>query len=298
MKRFVLKIVLASLLMAVIVVGMHLVAVYRLTDEADRVYTISPDTEYLFLGSSQFGCGISQEPQFNNRVLWVSDTSILSCLMRIKELERRGQLSHLKACVVPFNEFIPVQQKLAAQQWAWYQELVVSWRYLDMLPCNSASFVWYMCRNLRCPFYIHVDEGESPYVIPLTERPESFRRKFYAEAMQTARAYKAKGTLPDWDEQLLKNYSDIFEICKLHSIRMLVVRMPMRKEYHDAMPVETRKTGNEWLEKIAGLGIETVDMPDVYEETLFYDNAHMVPPGARKFTEDLYNTAGLVISDM
>ena len=185
MKKFLARLMLLAVIMLMVVVVMHVVAVWRRQDELEAVYTVSPSTEVLFLGSSQVGCAIAEDPTGRVRKLWVSDTIAPSCLMRLRELERRGQLDRLKAVVVPFNIHSVMAQSERGYLWAWYLELPVAWRYLDMLPYGKLDLAWYMLRNLRFPFRMILSEVP-PDRDALAARPEAYRRKMLAQFRQTS----------------------------------------------------------------------------------------------------------------
>ena len=141
MVKFLSRLAAVSAILLMIIIGMHAVAIWNMQDEVNAVYKIDAATEVLFLGSSQVGCSIDEDEEqiYHLRKLWVSETITPSCLMRLKELERRGQLDGLKTVVVPFNIYSVTSMGKNVYLWAWYLELPVSWRYMDMLPYGNRS---------------------------------------------------------------------------------------------------------------------------------------------------------------
>ena len=129
MVRFLSRLALLAAILLMVIIGMHAVAIWNMQDELKSAYTISPSTEVLFLGSSQTGCSIDEDESqtYRLRKLWVSETIAPSCLMRLRELERRGQLERVKTVVVPFNVNSVTVQTRQGYLWAWYLELPVSW---------------------------------------------------------------------------------------------------------------------------------------------------------------------------
>ncbi|MBO7688268.1 MAG: hypothetical protein J6V72_17935 [Kiritimatiellae bacterium] len=294
MKKFLARLALLAVIMLLVIVVMHVAAVWRIQDELEAVYTVSPSAEVLCLGSSQVGCAIAEDPTGRIRKLWVSDTIAPSCLMRLKELERRGQLDHLKAVVVPFNLHSVMAQSERGYLWAWYLELPVSWRYLDMLPYGRLDLAWYMLRNLRFPFRMILSEVP-PDRDALANRPETYRRKMLAQFRQAAREAHACGSCPDWERRLFDAYREMDEICKRHGIRFVAFKAPLLPDFERNIPEEELARMSAYEQRLRDMGIEYV-MPQVsLDERHFFDDAHLVRSGAEIFTAELLQNARIVV---
>lgn len=289
MKRFVFTLLGLSFAMILVIAVMHIAAMWQLREKVETAYTLDPSCDVLVIGSSQVGCSIDASPEFHNNVLWVSDTISPSILMRLKELERHGQLDKVKTLVVPFNFISVTSLTMYKYKWAWYQELPVSWRYLDMLPCSTLEFFCFVAGNLRCPLMMHVKDGV-PVRDPLTKRPEAYRKKVIDEFVNSANEMTGiRGEIPDWEERFLACYSAMKAVCDRHQIRFVVYQPPLLKQYYDALSPECLSQESELISKLQALGIEYVATPRDYPESLFFDGVHMVISGARQFTEDLYS---------
>ena len=287
MKKFLARLALLAVIMLLVIVVMHVVAVWRMQDELEAVYTVAPSTEVLFLGSSQVGCSIAEDPTGRIRKLWVSDTIAPSCLMRLRELERRGQLDHLKAVVVSFNIHSVMGQSERGYLWAWYLELPVSWRHLDMLPYGRLDLAWYMLRNLRFPFRMILSEVP-PDRDALADRPAAYRKKMLAQFRQTAQEVQACGTCPDWERRLFDAYREMDEICKRHGIRFVVFKAPLLPDFERNLPKEALRQMEVYEKRLRDMGIQYLKPQVELDERHFFDNAHLVKSSAEAFTEELF----------
>ena len=296
MKKFIARLALLAVIMLLVIVVMHVVAVWRMQDELEAVYTVSPSTEVLFLGSSQVGCSIAEDPAGRIRKLWVSDTIVPSCLMRLKELERRGQLDRLKVVVVPFNIHSVMAQSERGYLWAWYLELPVAWRYLDMLPYGRLDLAWYMLRNLRFPFRMILSEVP-PDRDALADRPEAYRRKMLAQFRQTARSAQACGTCPDWERRLFDDYREMDEICRRHGIRFVVFKPPLLSDYERNLPKEALSRIDAYERRLREMGIEYVKPQPALDERHFFDDVHLIRSGADIFTAELFRLIELAVTN-
>lgn len=296
MKRFIVKLVLATGMMVLIIVTMHVVVLVRQQSDVDAAYTIKPSQDILFLGSSEFGCSILQHPKYHNRVLWVSDTSVTSELMRLRELDRRGQLSTVKILMVPFNYTVLRAQNHSTDKWAWYQELAVSWRHLDLLPCGKMTFLAYIASNLRWPFHIHVSDSP-PSRISLAERPESWRNDFIRTQCVRPRDDFSKRLPVGWESRLYKTYEEMASICKRHAIRAIAVKPPILPQYDACQLPSSFVLRDEWVKRLSVLGFEYCEADCELDEHDFFDTVHLIPSGSKKYTAALYCALLIPVND-
>lgn len=288
MLRFCRTLLALCVLMVLTIIVMHAVQIMSMMGDVNRTFTLKEDQDVLFIGSSQVGCAIVESPQFHNRVSWISDTIVQSYLMRLKEYERRGQLKDVKVCVVPFNVFSITAQNKKAFKWAWYQEIAISWRYLDMLPCGRLEFARYIACNLRFPFMIHVQDGP-PMRDGLTARPKQFRERFFKGQDAWARSLsQVKGSYPGWEENVFCAYEEMREICNRHQIRFVIFRAPVLPRFDHLIPETGQRMVREWENRFRNSGFEYVDTEHEMPEKYFFDSVHLICDGAELFTEDLY----------
>ncbi len=295
MVKFLYRLAVFPSIMLMIIIGMHAVAIWNMQEEVNAVYKIDASTEVLFLGSSQVGCSIDEDEErvYRLRKLWVSDTITPSCLMRLKELERRGQLNSLKMVVVPFNLLSVVSQTKRGYLWGWYQELPVSWRYLDMLPYSRIEFVWYILSNLRFPFHMHLSDTP-PEREGLASRPESYRRKVLSSFQQTAQITVVRGSSPEWESRLFDAYREMNEICKRNGIRLVVYKAPLLSQFEHNLNETAQRQVAIYEERLLDLGITYIKPQIELGEKDFFDNVHLVKTGAEIFTAELFHQIELL----
>ena len=289
MVKFLSRLAAVSAILLMIIIGMHAVAIWNMQDEVNAVYKIDASTEVLFLGSSQVGCSIDEDAErvYRLRKLWVSETITPSCLMRLKELERRGQLDGLKTVVVPFSIYSVTSLGKNGYLWAWYLELPVSWRYMDMLPYGKLDLAWYMLCNQRFPFRMWLEEVP-PEREALAERPEAYRNKMLLQFRKEAREMRACGSAPGWEERLFDAYREMDDICRRHGIRFVVYKAPLLPAFERNFPAETQAQIAAYEQRLCDMHIEYVKPQIGLDERHFFDSVHLTMPGAKIFTEELF----------
>lgn len=300
MIRFILKIgCLLGIVVATILL-LHVWSVFSLYGEVDSVYSISDKQDVLFIGSSQIGSHIIEAEKFHNKKIDVENTLFQDFVMRLRELERRGQLSHLKTVFMPFNFITLDRQTEDSWQWAYYRELPVSWRYLDDMPVPVYKFVCYIASNLRWPLPLKVicKETSNGPAMAISERPEIWRIKNGAAFRNQYRPEFDEidaRNFPGWKDNLRSSILEAKSICDRYNIRFVMVEMPVLPEYEervkDSVKVETAK----WVKWIEEQGIEYLHNPSVYGEDMFLDRCHMVRKGAERFMHDLYKRANIQV---
>jgi len=276
-------------MMLFIIVVMHFAIVWHKQKDIEIAYTIHPSTETLFIGSSQVGCSIDEDydNKYNLQKLWVSSTITPSFLMRLKELERRGQLEKLKMIVVPFSIHSIFAQSKESYLWAWYQELPVSWRYLNMVPFSYVDFAKYALCNLRFPFRMVLSE-KPPIRSGLASRTDGYRAKFYSDIKQLAATRECCGSMPDWEKLLFNSYGEMNEICKRHKIRFVVYNAPIISVYERNLKESVVKQMSAYEERFKNMGIEFIKLPHAINDMYFFDHVHLTQDGAKIFTADLF----------
>lgn len=287
MKRFIGTLVLLSVVFVIIVVGLHIAWIVNVEKEVAAAYTLKPSQKYLFLGSSQIGCGIEEAPQWENRVLWVSDTTLRHARVRLRELERRGQLGHLKAVVLPFNFIILKQYDERTLKWGWYQELPVCCHHFDIYPFARIGFAAYVASNLRWPFPMVAQSGYPAGRPAIRDRPQQWRDNFLTNLINSARQERiGKGVVSNWREELWADVVAMRDLCDQHGISLVVLKMPILPEWQSALPSEVVEEESSWLRRIeeSGIRVVRVDGKCNLDQGVFFDSVHLNEPGTKRLT--------------
>lgn len=292
MKKLIFRLCLAAMAIGCIIIAMHVAQVWHLRDAVEQAYSLKPEEDVLVLGSSEVGCGIANDPRFHAKKIWVSSTSTMSHLMRLRELARRQQLAHVKVLIVPFDFTTIMAQSLENEQWAWYQELPLSMKYLDGLPCGILSMLGYISANLRWPFNIHVSD-RTPQRGALSERPEKWKEDFIKTQCRPVSENFESKLMRGWSTRLYEAYKQMAVICRQHGIRLVVVQIPLLPQYRNAQGHKILQLEKDWYDRIGKLGVECCRIDVQLDDRFFFDTRHLVEKGAMVFTEKLYQALNI-----
>ena len=292
MRTFVIKTCTFVVLLAGIVLLMHILWIARTEKEVVSAYTLRPDQKYLFLGSSQVGCGIHEASEYENRVLWVSDTTLLHSLVRFKELERRSQLGHVKAVVIPFNYIVPQQYSERTLKWGWYQELPVARNHFKDYPFSRVGFVGYVVSNLRWPFLMVAQSGYPKGRPSIASRPEGWRKKFFATVLHEAQNFSyGNGCCAGWEDLLRSHLCQMKEICQRHSIRFVAFPMPVLPEARANVPRNVLEQERVWWTWMKAQGIDMLEVEELgLDQNVFFDSVHLIEKGAERLTHAVFTS--------
>lgn len=294
MIRFILKIGCLASLTVMAIFLLHAWKIMSISSEVRDVYAISADQDVLFIGSSQIGCCIIEDKKYHNKKLYVENTFFQAFVMRLRELERRGQLANVKTLFLPFNFITLDRQTEDAWQWTYYRELPVSYRYLNDMPIPLFRFVGYIASNLRWPLPLKVVSRDTGSGTAISERPEIWRAKNLGAFRSQHRPEFAEideRNFKDWKHSLRNAILEAEQICKRHNIRFVMVEMPVLPEYEERVKASVKEETAGWVKWIEGQGIEYIHNPSIYGEDMFLDRCHMVEKGALRFMNDLYERA-------
>lgn len=291
MKWFVAKLFLLGLIIFIVIVGMHMVAICNLQDEVDKAYTLEPNQKYLFLGSSQFGCAVEESAELSNRVLWVSETTLLHFLIRLKELEDRDQLNNVEMAFIPWNFVIPNQYSEKTIKWGCYQELPVTIKHIEYYPFNIYGLIPYILSNLRFPFCMFA-QCDYPVGRPaISERPIAWQNKFYAQtSSEAAGMIYGKDNFDGWEEVLANNICEMKKICERNNIRLVAIKMPVFSGYRSKIARDLLEAEEKWLAWFESIGIAVLRPPELEssEGDCYFDNVHFMEKGTHEFSKFLF----------
>ncbi len=303
MTKFILKIGCLVGIVAMTVVLLHAWRIMSVRSALEVVYSISDKQDVLFIGSSQVGCSIIEGEKFHNKKVWVENTFFQAFVMRLRELERRGQLANVKTLFLPFN-FITLDRQT---EWHWlhayYQELPVSYRYLNDLPVPMYKFIGYIASNLRWPIPLkplplkNLKKETTP-AIAISDRPEIWKVK-YGGAFRSQHRPEFREiderNFNGWGDSLRNSILQAKEICCRHNIRFVMVEMPVLPEFEERVKSSVKEETAKWVKWIGEQGIEYIHNPSIYGEDMFLDRCHMVGRGAVRFMHDLYKRANIPV---
>ena len=287
MKKFVFRLVVAVTIMIVVVVIMYLPPFFAAERQIDEVYTIPHGTEMLFIGASNVGYSIYNDPGLKMKMIWVSGTCPLSILMRLRELERRRQLDSIKVCLIPMDISSFSAQTNEKLNWALYKELPLSLRYPEMFPEGRLAFAAYILRNLRskAPFAVTEKAPDRP---GLPDNSDNYRDYIYRLMKKEAtELVHLTEDAPAAARSLLDCIGQIKEVCVRHDIRLVAFRSPYLPLFRDSIPKSCWDEFYFYAKKLEGMSIEFVEIHLNLGEEYFFDHKHLTEVGAKIFTEKL-----------
>lgn len=257
------------------------------------VYDISIGVKTLFLGSSQMGCSIVEQPEYENYVLWSSEKTIYSSLARLRELEKRGQLGKIKNCVVYWNLMTLQQQRVEDVNRSWWSEFPVTWNRCADFPSSGWSKLTWAMEHLQWPMDFSVKSlvPDRQYVV--AEQSEAWKKNFYDSLTNQVVRFKVADLAPGWREATKHCYLEMARICRAHGIRFIVVGFPMLNAISPFYSAEHHDAVRQIASFLRENGIEYVPYEGSCDETVFFDDVHMIRRTAEDYTSRLYKLLAL-----
>ena len=282
----------SSLIVVAVVLTVWFDTMVTLRD-VDRAYNLSKDVETVFLGSSQVGCSIVEKPEYHNYVLWSSEKTIYSSLARLRELERRGQLAKVKNCVVYWNLMTLHQQRPDDINRSWWAEFPVTWnRRADFPSSDWSKFKWAI-GHLQWPMNFSVKSSVPDREHVVGEQSAEWKRNFYDELTNTVSRFRVADLTSGWKVATQRCYLEMSRICKAHGIRFVVVGFPMLNTISCHYASDHHAAVREIVEFFQEQGIEYVHYIGPDDETVFFDDVHMIRRTAEEYTARLYQQLSL-----
>jgi len=295
MKKFILSLLGLALLSVTGIIATYAVMIYRYQPKLTSIYSIAPNQDVLFIGSSQIGCGARRLPKYHHKLIWYMTSTFPTFEIHLRELERRGQLDGVKLLIMNLNNRSLVQLEEENVQRIWHRALPLYWRYWKDYPASRMSFLWYAMNHFQDVTSFACSDGEEDHY-PVTEKDEKEFRTFLAEAAKDARERGVEKRLSGYEQMMCDSLVHIKDIADRHGIRAITVAMPVLKEEMDNLnPFEVKR-----LESLIAfssrLGISHYDL-GVFEDGCFFDEVHLTTAGSELFMKRLYTKLGLQINE-
>lgn len=287
MKRFIFTLVALFLLYLVIGFSVLFVRLVLWQRDVDALYTISPDQTWLCVGASHVGASLPQIREFHNKLLWLHSTHPADTLMRLLELERRGQLGPIKLVVTQFGPLYAKESECwylpsrAAENWM--RELPVNWRYLWTCPVSGSVLFLTLVKNL---YHVNLEISNELS----NERKAWFDRteEFRTERLSTYvhMHFDNYENSVDITEEYMSQYERIAEFCSQRGMRFCLFASPLLSDYRAQMPPLLKSRADDAIRRLRRSGIRVYDCRAAYVDELFADPLHLASSGARQFIRD------------
>lgn len=281
MKPFVIRIFLGLFLVALFCTAVAFVRLRLVRQEYEAYFMLEPSVDVVFTGDSVTGCSVDEAEEYRNRVLWRSSTPIIYSYMRLRELERLGQLRNVKyvATGICYHTLRGGHRELIEEVMP--GSFALTWRYLDALPVGPASLPMLISTALAKDGLISTLSNEVPAeTTPFMEREAAVRERVILE-------YLSSFNKEIVDERLVLNIEAIgamAEICAKNGIALVVFSTPVYSEVLERLPGWLHERHDAFLDACRQRGAYCFDfraaVPDIY----FRDTMHIMPSGAEWFT--------------
>lgn len=295
MRRFVGTILLAMLPVFLLLGGYATWRMRIIQRRARACFDLEPECRVLVLGDSHADASFVEDPQLGIRIAGHHSSPLVFSLMRLKEIERRGGLEHVKVCVVNFcHTTTGALTYDAVRRSAWYF-FPYSLRYRDWIPLGSCDLYGYLLD------YVFAHPTELPKVAwrPAYEenRPSILERSAsqVAEDLEMAikRHFSWKNddladVIPGWEAWLRRAMREMKTICDRHSVKLLFFTSPLSEAYRANIPVWAKENLASWVAEARQLGILYYDYSASCGPEMLRDSNHIRLQCAPQFTQKFY----------
>lgn len=291
MRRFLVRLLLAAVLGVVSLVMLTAARIVLWQKDVDAHYVIPDDIRVIGLGSSHTGCNISEDTEFKTKNFWCAARGALFSLMRLKELERRNQLSKVKYCLVDCGLSCMAGFEEDALIEHFGEELPMCWRYVGMMPVSKWRLFFNALLNAGMSYKLTdsapIDE------MPWTDRTTEDQARHIAKISTRKRSASSPPMCKDFEKVVNVTLDGIVAICKRYNIRVIFFASPTISCH----PIKTDPGRYcEWQEVIDRLrkrGIEYYDFLSDCPDSWFRDADHLTRKGAILFTCECYKAVGI-----
>ncbi len=273
MKRYLVTIAVFFAVMITLCISVVIFRIVVVQPEVDEVFKVRPNTRLLCLGNSHTGCTWEDSESLGVQVLWKSSTPILFSVLRLRELERRGQLTGIKACIMDcdMTTVEALQPTLLIREFR--LQLPFTWRYSrdfwrQLFPVFVDALL--VCR----PFVIQETPPRDMRLWgTLTEEDRRRQLKtMYGSEIQP---------VADWLDYVLKAIVEAKEICRRNGIHLYLMASPLVSNNPQQLSTEISE-----LKQVArDHGVPYVDFRREVSDSKFRDAQHMSEQGRREFTQ-------------
>ena len=278
MKRFTITLLCAVMLGAVVVSSSLVVQIVHGQKAVKNAFAVPAGTKILCLGSSHTGCTWQEGDGVHS--VWLNGSAFVLSLMRLKEMERLGQLEGVRCCIVDADyEGLCGRLKEKHIEETFLQSIHFAWRYMNLLPDNEWKYLWaaFTWLGHRRDFKSSPPRGGNIYKgLPtlkkanLIKTVEGELRNSYATSESIVESNKA-------------TLNEMKRLCDMHGIRLILFAAPLVKDH--PMRGEQRGLLDGWKAYCKEQNVEYWDLRDEMPDELFYDIDHLSDEGRKRISE-------------
>ena len=274
MKRFVLTLISAAILGALVVVLSLTFQIWYGQTAVEKAFVAPKGTRILCLGSSHTGCTWQEGDGVCS--IWLNGSAFVFSLMRLKEMERLGQLDGVKYCIVDADyEGLCGRLKRNHVEETFLQSIHYAWRYIVFLPGDKWEYIWAALTWLghRRDFKSSLPSGENVYRSLSDEKRDGLFKE--AESAILCEAVTSQSVVVANQRALdeMKHLCDAYGIHLILFAGPLVNGHPLRGSHRDLL--------DGWKLFCKERGVAYWDLRDEMPDELFYDVDHLSLEGRK-----------------
>lgn len=278
MKRFLHRLFLAVLLGGLVISLSLVIQIWHGQKAVKAAFTIPAGTEILCLGSSHTGCTWREGDGVHS--VWLNGSAFVFSLMRLKEMERLGQLGGVKHCIVDADyEGLCGRMREKHVKETFLQSVHYAWRYVEFLPGGKYKYAWAALTWLghRRDFKSATPRGGNIY--------KGLSESKKASLIKSAESEMAHETTAS--ESLVsanvKTLDEMKRLCDAHGIRLILFAGPLVKGH--PLRGSRRNFLDSWKAFCKERGVEYWDLRDEMPDELFYDIDHLSDEGRKAISK-------------
>ncbi len=274
MKRFTITLLCAVILGTVVVSSSLVVQIVHGQKAVKNAFAVPAGTKILCLGSSHTGCTWQEGDGVHS--VWLNGSAFVLSLMRLKEMERLGQLKGVRCCIVDADyEGLCGRLKEKHIEETFLQSVYYAWRYMDFLPGERWKYIWSAITWLghRRDFKSSTPRDGNIYKGLSEAKKASLIKKAAKELRQTD---DTSSSITEANKRIL---DEMKRLCDAHGIRLILFASPLVKDH--LMRGEQRGLLDGWKSYCKEQNVEYWDLRDEMPDELFYDIDHLSDEGRR-----------------
>ena len=278
MKRFAITLLCAVLLGTVVVSSSLLVQIWHGQNAVKNAFAVPAGTKLLCLGSSHTGCTWQESDGVHS--VWLNGSAFVFSLMRLKEMERLGQLKGIRCCIVDADyEGLCGRLKEKNIEETFLRSVYYAWRYMDFLPGEKWKYVWSAITWLghRRDFKSSTPREGNIYEGLSDER----RSKLMNQAAEELK--HGDDTSSSITEANKRTLDEMKHLCDAHGIRLVLFASPLVKDH--PMRGAWRGLLDGWKDYCKEQNVEYWDLRDEMPDELFYDIDHLSDQGRKMISK-------------
>lgn len=285
MRRFALRLFGFAFLLVSAGLSIVIVRLVCWQSRVKQVFTVRPETEVICIGSSHTGCTWAERSDYKNQLYWNSMNSIPLAVLRLRELARQNDLSHVRVCMVDFDVMGFCDLRFMDE--VFVSQFPFTWRYLSDAPWTGRPLKLFIERpgaSWAISDYVPSDTTAWSERSD-TERREHLERVYCGDRQQLNKLLE----YPRWRDIVRGSVKELHDICKAHQIHLILFSSPVVSQSPDRTDPDRNRVLQEMVAEVKKMGIDYKDYRAAMSDCDFRDSNHLLPNAAERFTQKVFD---------